>query len=147
MNAMTKRIIPLAPVAGLAMACLAGGFSPVRAEPPPLPPIVEISVFPAKLELTGIRDSRRLLVSGKTADGQTVDLTIGAQIVPEGEAIVVEEDGYVTPRKEGTAKVVVKAAGKEISVPVEVKDAKPAPVSFVREIQPSMSKVGCNAGN
>ena len=43
-------------------------------------------------------------------------------------------------------RLLVKAAGKEIAVPVEVKDAKPAPVSFVREIMPSMSKVGCNAG-
>ena len=49
-------------------------------------------------------------------------------------------------RKEGVARLIVKAAGKEIAVPVEVKDAKPTPISFVREIQPSMSKVGCNAG-
>jgi hypothetical protein len=146
MKARSKWIQHLAPLAGLAAVFTISSAAPVRAEPPPLPSIVELSVFPAKLELNGIRDSRRILVSGRTADGQIVDLTIGAQLVPEGDAIVVEEDGYVTPRKEGAAKVVVKAAGKELAVPVEVKDAKSVPVSFVREIQPSMSKVGCNAG-
>src|SRR5204863_5957451 len=64
----------------------------------------------------------------------------------EGDAISVEDYGYVSPRKEGAAKLIIKAAGKELAIPVEVKDAKSTPVSFVREIQPSMSKVGCNAG-
>src|SRR6266436_1883584 len=67
----------------LAAVCIFGKLAPAVAEPPPLPPIVELTV---------------------------------------------------------------QAAGKEIAVAVEVKDAKPTPVSFVREIQPSMSKVGCNAG-
>src|SRR5262249_46041691 len=63
-----------------------------------------------------------------------------------GDAVALDNDGYVTPKKEGSARLVVKAADKETAIPVEVKDAKPAPVSFVREIMPSMSKVGCNAG-
>ncbi len=135
-----------ASVVAVAVLGTNGLVSLVFADPPPLPAVVELSVFPAKLELNGIRDSRRVLVSGKTADGQLVDLTIGAQLSPEGDAIVVEKDGYISPRKEGTARLIVKAAGREIAVPVEVKDAKPTPISFVREIQPSMSKVGCNAG-
>jgi hypothetical protein len=129
-----------------ATAAAMSGYRLSAAEPPALPPIVELATFPAKLELTGIRDSRRVLVSGKTAEGLSVDLTIGAQFTLEGDAVALEADSYVSPRKEGTARLIVKAAGKEIAVPVEVKDAKPAPVSFVREIQPSMSKVGCNAG-
>ncbi|MBI3861828.1 MAG: DUF1553 domain-containing protein [Planctomycetia bacterium] len=134
-----------AAVVACAIGALAGNRL-IAAEPPALPPIVELATFPAKLELNGVRDSRRVLVSGKTADGLTVDLTIGSQFAADGEAIALDKDGYVSPRKEGTARLIVKAAGKEIAVPVEVKDAKPVPVSFVREIQPSMSKVGCNAG-
>ncbi len=130
----------------LAALIAVGRLSAVAAEPPPVPPIIELSAFPAKLELNGIRDSRRILVTGRTADGQVVDLTLEAQLVAEGEAVVLEDDGYISPRKEGAAEIVVKAAGKEARVPVVVKEAKPAPVSFVREIQPSMSKVGCNAG-
>jgi len=130
----------------LAAIWVVGDAWVTAAEPAPLPAIVEVSAFPAKLELNGIRDSRRVLVSGKTADGQVVDLTLDAKLVVEGDAVAIEDDGYVSPRKEGAAKLIVKAAGKEIAVAVEVKDAKPMPVSFVREIQPSMSKVGCNQG-
>src|SRR5580658_2057923 len=85
----------------LAAVCVFGSLSQADAEPPPLPPIVELSAFPAKLELNGIRDSRRILVSGKTADGQSVDLTLEAKLAPEGDAIAVGDDGYVSPKKEG----------------------------------------------
>jgi hypothetical protein len=105
-----------------------------------------LSAFPTKLELNGVRDSRRVLVTGKTADGLAVDLTIGAQFAVEGDAVLLEDDGYISPKKEGTARLIIRAAGKEIAIPVEVKNAQPTPVSFVREIQPSMSKVGCNQG-
>jgi hypothetical protein len=130
-----------------AVAVLACTGAPVvAAEPAPLPAVVELSVFPAKLELSGIRDSRRVLLTGRTADGQVVDLTLDAKVAIDGDAVALDDDGYIVPRKEGAARIVIIAAGKGAVIPVEVKDAKPAPVSFVREIQPSMSKVGCNAG-
>ena len=136
------RLLSLATSASLTMSAL----STHAADAPALPPIVEISTFPAKLELNGARDSRRVLVTGKAADGSSIDLSVGAQFSLEGDAALLGSDGYVTPKKEGAARLLVKAAGKEIAVPVEVKDARPSPVSFVREIQPSMSKVGCNQG-
>src|SRR5207302_197224 len=136
MNARSKRLTPLdstrrsAGTGGVGRAAMpavcfallyAVGSGPLAAaEPPPVPSIVELSVFPAKLELNGIRDSRRILVSGRTADGQLVDLTLDAKLVPEGDAIVVEADGYVSPRKEGAARLAVSAAGNQIVVPVEV---------------------------
>jgi len=133
-------------ICGAVVACLVGPVWVLAAEPPALPPIVELSVYPPQLELNGIRDTRRVLVSGKTADCQSVDLTIGATFAVDGDSIALDSDGYVSPQKQGAARLIVKAAGRETVIPVEVKDAKPTPVSFVREIQPAMSKVGCNAG-
>src|SRR5438045_7652286 len=98
MNVRIKLLQNLAWTAFAAGATWLLSLPVAGAEPPPLPPIVELSVFPAKLELAGIRDSRRVLVSGKTADGQMVDLTIEAKLAAEGDAIAVEADGYVTPR-------------------------------------------------
>jgi Protein of unknown function (DUF1549)/Protein of unknown function (DUF1553) len=129
-----------------ACICPVGPAWVAAAEPPALPPVVELAIYPPKLELNGIRDTRRVLVSGKTADGQSVDLTIGSQFAINGDAITLDSDGYVSPLKQGSAQLIVRAAGRETTISVEVKDAKPVPVSFVREIQPSMSKVGCNAG-
>lgn len=112
----------------------------------PVPSIVELQTIPPRLEMNGIRDSRRLLVLGRLPDGQSVDLTTEAKLTVEGETVAVEADGYVSPRKEGAAKLVVTAGGRQIEVPVEVKSAKPEPISFVREVMPAMSKVGCNQG-
>src|SRR5436190_21962602 len=84
----------------IAAICFVGSIATAFAEPPPLPPIVELSAYPAKLELNGIRDSRRILVTGKAADGQLIDLTLEAKLAPEGDAISVEDYGYVSPRKE-----------------------------------------------
>src|SRR6185436_7635816 len=43
-------------------------------EKPPLPEITELQLQPSSLTLEDGRDARRVLVWGKTADGQQVDL-------------------------------------------------------------------------
>ncbi|RPI81780.1 MAG: DUF1549 domain-containing protein, partial [Planctomycetaceae bacterium] len=101
---------------------------------------------PAKLELKGVRDSQRVLVTGKTADGLSIDLTSEAKLTLTGDVATIESDGYISPVRVGIATLVVTAAGHRAEVPVHVFDATPAPVSFVREVQAAMSKVGCNAG-
>lgn len=122
-------------------------LTPARAEDRPAPaPIASIQAFPPQLELNGIRDSRRLIVTGKTAEGTAYDLTAAAAFLPGGPQVTVDKDGYVTPVAAGTTSVKVTAAGHAVEVPVTVQDASPQPVSFVREIMPVLSKVGCNAG-
>ena len=41
----------------------------------PRAPLVKLSVFPAKVELSGPRDEQRIGVVGEYADGRTWDLT------------------------------------------------------------------------
>lgn len=116
------------------------------ADAPALPAISELQVYPPQLELNGVRDSRRLLVSGKTADGRLIDLTPQAKLTSDGTIVVIGDDTYVSPKAMGAGKVTVAVAGKQVDVPVTVKEVAPAPVSFVRDVMPAMSKVGCNAG-
>ncbi len=108
--------------------------------------ITSIEVHPAKLSLQHVRDSRRLLVTGKTADGETVDLTGEAEFVPASKGVAVDENAFVTPLVAGATEVVVKVAGKTVEVPVTVGSMDERAVSFVREVMPVMSKVGCNMG-
>lgn len=108
--------------------------------------ITEIEVWPAELTLHHVRDARRLLVTGRTADGATVDLTTRATFEPAEDVVSVDASGFVTPGSKGTVEVVVEAAGHEVRVPVTVKDVAGRPVSFVRDVLPVMSKVGCNMG-
>ena len=58
----------------------------------------------------------------------------------------LDADGFVVPNKVGTTTVKVTVGKKSVDVPVEVKDVTDHPVSFVREVIPAISKIGCNAG-
>lgn len=108
--------------------------------------VTKLTVFPASLELNGKRDSRRLIVSGIDAAGHVFDVSSQATLKAGGPQVSIDRDGFVVPEKVGSAKVVVTAGGLTTEVPVVVKDATNHPVSFVREIVPVISKVGCNAG-
>jgi hypothetical protein len=125
---------------------MAGWSSAASGDDQPRPPeVTEVQVFPTALELKGIRDARRLLVTGKTADGQQIDLSADAKLEAAGAAVTID-DGFVTPHAVGAANVKVTVAGKMIPVAVNVLEAAPVPVSFIREVLPIISKVGCNAG-
>ncbi|MFN7804018.1 MAG: hypothetical protein ACK5TO_08395, partial [Planctomycetaceae bacterium] len=130
------------------LALLASLWGPVvgAADAPARPEITGLKFFPEKLELNGIRDTRRVLVSGQTASGEIIDLTAEAQWQVEGTAIELQPDGYVAPRQPGEARLLISAGGRQGALPVTVKDAQPSPVSFIREVQPALSKVGCNQG-
>src|SRR5207237_229364 len=50
------------------------------------------------------------------------------------------------PLKAGQGLVTITAGGKTAKLPVTVKSVATPPISFVRDVQPILSKVGCNAG-
>ena len=132
----------------LAAASAALVASPVEsvAGTPAKSKIVELEVFPKSLELSLVRDSRRLIVIGKDADGLRHDFCDVAKLKPAGSQVTIDADGYIVPQSKGETAVIVSAGGLEVRVPVRVKDVSPKPVSFVREIVPAISKIGCNAG-
>ncbi len=110
------------------------------------PAIVKILTSPDRLVLTNARDARSVLVFGQTADGKTIDLSDSATRTAGGAQIAVDKDGYVVPVSVGSTELVVTAAGQTIKVPVNVKDVTPFPTDFIRDVEPMMAKVGCNAG-
>ena len=108
---------------------------------------VTLQIQPESLALTGPRASQQLLVTAKYADGASRDLTSLAKMTVEGDAAALREGGYLVPRKDGNAVLVVKAGDRTVKVPISVKDFdKPQPVSFRREVVAAMNVGGCNAG-
>ena len=105
-----------------------------------------LRVTPSTLSLDGPRDARRVLVAGVNADGSTVDLSATAKL-DGGDAVAVYADGFVRGLKDGGHTLKITAGGLSVDVPVAVANAGNArSVSFVRDVEPALSRVGCNAG-
>jgi hypothetical protein len=66
--------------------------------------------------------------------------------VPATPIVKVDNEGNISPLRAGKTTITVRAGGKTISLPVEVRSAGQPAISFVREVMPIMSKVGCNMG-
>jgi len=108
--------------------------------------IVSIEVEPPQLELSDIRDSRSVIVTGIGEDGLKYDLTGEATLKASGAQVKIDDDRFVVPVSAGDTTVLVSSAGHELTVRVAVKSVDPKPVSFVHEVIPVISRVGCNLG-
>src|SRR5580765_1411525 len=113
---------------------------------PPLPPIHSLKLQPDSLTLKDARDERRVLVWGKTDEGKLIDLTSLAVLKAESTNVEIDAQGYIRPAGKGATEVLVTAAGQTAKLAVEVEDATLPPVRFVRDVEPLISKSGCNAG-
>ena len=120
--------------------------STTPAAPPPLPSIRALTLEPASLTLRDVRDERRVLVMGKTADGNFIDLTTQATFKCASASVEIDAQGYLRARKKGAAEVTVSAAGQTAKLPVIIQSDVVPEIRFVRDIEPVLSKVGCNAG-
>src|SRR5437762_4036347 len=117
--------------------------------PPPrpaLPPIRSLKVEPPSLTLDDGRDERRVLVFGETAPGQRFDVTDEAVLKTESPNIEIDKAGYLHAQKQGSGEVAIAVAGLKAKLPVTIKDASVPEIHFVRDVQPILSKLGCNAG-
>lgn len=106
-----------------------------------------VQVVPAELKLTQQRHEHSLVVSGRTADGFAVDLSLQATMTSADPTIAVVENGWVKPLKSGRTLIAVQAAGQTVQVPVVVElPESERPYSFKHEVMPVLSKGGCNMG-
>jgi len=109
--------------------------------------VVAIEARPERVELTHKFDARQLLITGKLDTGETVDLTRMAKLAQQGEAVTVSADGLVRAKADGSDKIVYSFDGRSVEIPVAVSGLmQPHAISFVRDVQPVLSRMGCNAG-
>ena len=137
-----------------AFACFAWAVSSwslgmAQAESPQgttIPKITTLKLQPDSLVLVHKRDVRRVLVSGRTEAGYWIDLSRAASFTPTSSTVEIDGEGYLHPIEVGTTKVTVSVNGKSVDLPVTVRSVDEPPISFVRDIMPTISKIGCNAG-
>jgi hypothetical protein len=109
--------------------------------------ITQLHIVPAQVELSDRHEYRKVLVFGKTEGTQEVDLTRAAKLSPADGCVKADQDNYLHPERDCQTKVVVSAAGLKAELPVTVRSLnEPRPVTFVRDVEPILNKVGCTAG-
>ncbi len=116
-----------------------------------LPAPASLSVTPAEIELRGVDDVQRLLVTGPArngVEGSSYDYSRAASYATSDPAVaVVSADGVVSPRGDGVAEVRVGVGGASATVRVSVSEfGVERPVSFGNQVLPIFTKAGCNAG-
>jgi hypothetical protein len=130
----------------LAIACFFSQPAVFAADQPAGSPR-QLIVYPSSIKLTGSRDGQRLIVLGEWADGRKWDLTASTRITPADSKTALVDRGSVRGLADGKTSISVEAAGVSVSVTVEVeKTGADIPVSFSREVEPILTKAGCNSG-
>jgi hypothetical protein len=108
---------------------------------------LKLSVYPAEVKLQGRRAEQRLVVLGVWSDGRQRDLSREVRWEVENERVAVIEGGVVRPRGDGRTVIRLRAEGAEAAVNVHVEGyAADELVEFVREVEPILTKNGCNSG-
>ena len=120
---------------------------PVLQAEAPAAPLQALDVYPHDIQLTGPRALHRVVVLGRYADGRQWDLTREAKLTSAAPAVARVEGSVIYPVGDGTAEVRVEAGGQTATVKVTVTHASAeTPVSFTREVNPLLTKLGCNQG-
>jgi Protein of unknown function (DUF1553)/Protein of unknown function (DUF1549) len=116
------------------LAFLAFGCSAAVAAPP------KLAIYPQSIVFDNPRQIQRVIVLGAT------DLSREAKFAIEPAGVAVVENGVVRPLNDGTATLTVTAGGSEAKIAITSKLPVDAPVNFATEIEPILTKAGCNGG-
>src|SRR5262249_3156466 len=132
----------------VALGCATAAFAQAPADEklPPGAKVVKLEARPAAVELKHPHAYSQVVVTANLENGDKIDVTRLAQVQAPA-TVKVSARGMVTPAADGTGEVKFTLGGQALNVPVKVSGQKEKyEVSFVRDVMPSMSKLGCNAG-
>lgn len=110
--------------------------------------IVKLEFAPASVRLVGPRATQRLLVTGIGADGLRRDVTDQAAFVSLSPKVAsVSKSGEIRARADGQGTIAAKFGGKTATIPVVASGTcQPKAVSFVDDVVPVLSRLGCSQG-
>ena len=109
--------------------------------------VISLAAYPDQVKLDNPFAYRQVLLTGKLKTGESVDLTRLASLESNPSVVSVSDNGLVRPLANGNEELIVRYGKFKVRVPVEVSSLEVArPVSFVQDVQPTLSKLGCNAG-
>ncbi len=105
-----------------------------------------IEVEPSSIALVAGR-GQQVVVTARAGDGSVRDLSHEARYRIEGDCAEVAPTGIVTPRRDGTARLVVEARGLRAEATIEARDtARPRVAGYRVDVAAVLSRAGCNMG-
>jgi hypothetical protein len=108
--------------------------------------LVKVEVHPASIALANRFQYSQLLLEGTLSTGEHLDITRMAQI-EKPACVSISPTGLVRPIGDGSGTLKATIAGQSVAIPVRVTGQKEKyAVSFIRDVMPTMSRMGCNAG-
>src|SRR5438105_1114175 len=129
---------------------IAGGLTPAGRAQEQLPvklKIVRVEANPQAIALRNPYEYRQVLLTGQLGTGERIDVTRMAQVEADAQLLKISPTGLVRPVADGKGEVRFNVAGLKAAIPVQVTGQKQRyEVSFVRDVMPTLSKIGCNAG-
>ena len=126
-------------------------IGPREAAGPESDSVVSIEVSPQNIQLASPFAYCQLVVTGTTKSGDKVDVTRFCQYnVPEGISAAV--GGLIRPTKSTSGEVAIQFGSLAVKVPVAASaiesdtDQGGHSVDFVQDVNPILSRLGCNQG-
>ena len=112
--------------------------------------VVTLEAEPKEVTLNKWTDSAQIIVTARLANGEALDVTRLAKLELSGfskSAATVSPSGVVRAQANGSVTVKASLGGKSVSIPVKVAGiAKSLDTDFIRDVNPVLTKAGCNAG-
>ncbi|MEZ6140537.1 MAG: DUF1553 domain-containing protein [Zavarzinella sp.] len=115
------------------------------AQTPP-PKLVQLSAKPFEINLDNPFRYSQLLITATFDNANVIDVTRAAKFAAP-DFVSISKLGMVTSTKDGSGSIKVEYAGQQVEIPVKVTGfAGKSKISYVRDVTPVMSKLGCNQG-
>jgi WD40 repeat protein len=109
--------------------------------------VASLEVIPAEVRFSRPFEYAQLVVTGRLESGEAIDVTRAVDAKVSADVVAVSAGGLVQPKADGEAKLVLTVGGKSVTVPVAVTGLKEEfKADFIRDVNPVISRVGCNAG-
>ncbi|MGI9518952.1 MAG: DUF1549 domain-containing protein [Pirellulaceae bacterium] len=107
--------------------------------------VASLTVSPANIKFTSPTDYVQLVVQAELVDGSSIDVTPFISLNTDASVISIE-GSLIQPTGNGNTELVIDMAGQSHSVPVAVDMEMAFQPDFRRDVNPVLTKLGCNAG-
>ena len=109
--------------------------------------LAALEVQPKELAFGRRFEYAQVVVTGRLETGEAIDVTRMVEAKPTADVVDVSPAGLVQPKVDGEAKIIFSLGGQKASADVKVTGIRDEfAADFIRDVNPVLSRVGCNAG-